>query len=77
MQPVGCTQPTNAGLARLVTEVRVTLTARSEAQNIQGATGSVSGGDRIRGSLTQTITPRATLFALSRRPQTAGGAAWR
>jgi prepilin-type N-terminal cleavage/methylation domain-containing protein len=77
MQPAGCTQPTNAGLARLVTEVRVTLTSRSEARNIQGATQSVAGGDRIRGSLTQTITPRATLFALSRRPQAAGGAAWR
>jgi hypothetical protein len=52
-------------------------TRHAPRANIQGATGSVSGGDRIRGSLTQTITPRATLFALSRRPQTAGGAAWR
>ena len=76
-QPAGCVQPTNAGMARLVTEVRVTLTARSEAQNIQGATTSVAGGTRIRGSLTQTITPRATLFALSRRPLTSGGPAWR
>ena len=68
LQPLGCTQPTNAGLARLVTELRVTLTARSEAHNIAGATTSVAGGDRIRGSLTQTISPRSTLYALSRRP---------
>ena len=77
MQPVGCNQPTNEGLGRLVTEVRVTITARSEAQNIQGTTTSVAGGDRIRGSLTQTITPRAALFALSRRPAIGGGAVWR
>ena len=72
-----CIHPTNAALARLVTEVRVTLTARSEARNIQGASDSVAGGQRIRGSLTQTITPRAVLFALSRRPAVGGGAAWR
>jgi hypothetical protein len=77
MQPTGCRQPTNAGLAKLVTEVRVSLTARSEAQNIQGTTSSVSGGNRIRGTLTQTISPRSTLFALSRRPLTSGGPAWR
>jgi len=76
-QPAGCIQPTNNGMSRLVTEVRVTLTSRSEALNIQGATTSVAGGDRIRGSLTQTITPRSTLFALSRRPLAAGGPGWR
>lgn len=72
-----CIQPTNAGFARLVTEIRVTLTSRSEARNIQGATTSVAGGDAIRGSLTQTISPRATLFAMSRRPAASGGAVWR
>lgn len=77
MQPAGCIQPTNEGMARLVTEVRVTLTSRSEARNIQGSTRSVAGGDRIRGSLTQTISPRATLYALSRRPLASGGAGWR
>ena len=75
--PAGCVQPTDAAMARLVTEVRVTLSARSEAQNIQGATTSVAGGSRIRGSLTQTISPRATLFALSRRPVANGGPGWR
>jgi len=74
---LGCTEPSNAALARLVTEVRVSLSARSEAQNIGGATTSAAGGDRLRGTLTQTISPRSTLFALSRRPAAAGGPAWR
>lgn len=71
-----CIPPTNAALARLVTEVRVTLSARGESRNIQGG-ARIAGGDRVRGSLTQTVSPRATLFALSRRPALHGGAAWR
>jgi prepilin-type N-terminal cleavage/methylation domain-containing protein len=72
-----CVQPNNAALARLVTEVRVTLTARSEAQNMQGVSASQAGGTRVRGSLTQTVAPRATLFAMSRRPMANGGPVWR
>jgi type IV pilus assembly protein PilW len=47
----------------LTQQVRVTLTARSEARNIQGAMNDSSGANpRIRGSLTSTGTPRAILM---------------
>ena len=55
------------GYASLVGQVRVTLTSRSEAQNIQGATNDASGANaRMRGSLTSTSAPRATLMHLAR-----------
>lgn len=51
----------------LVSQVRVTLTSRSEARNIQGATNNSAGADpRIRGNLVSTSTPRATLMHLAR-----------
>lgn len=47
----------------LTSEVRVTLAARSEAQNIQGAVNNASGTDpRLRGSLISTGAPRAVLM---------------
>jgi prepilin-type N-terminal cleavage/methylation domain-containing protein len=48
----------------LTNEVEVTLAARSEARNIQGAR-NVNGSVKIRGSLTSTGTPRATLFNMA------------
>jgi hypothetical protein len=50
----------------LVNQVRVTLTSRSEAQNIQGVSAGASGPARLRGSLTSTSAPRATLMHLAR-----------
>jgi hypothetical protein len=51
----------------LVGQVRVTLTSRSEARNIQGARNNALGTDpRIRGNLVSTSTPRATLMHLAR-----------
>lgn len=57
--------PTNYGT--LVSQVRVTLTSRSEAPNLAGAsTGAGTTGTRVRGSLTSTSAPRATLMHLAR-----------
>jgi prepilin-type N-terminal cleavage/methylation domain-containing protein len=52
----------------IITQVRVTLAARSEAQNIQGATTSASGTTAMRGQLTATGSPRSSLLALTREP---------
>jgi hypothetical protein len=53
----------------LVKEVRVTLTARSEAANLQGAKdGSNAPDAKVRGSMVSVSTPRAALFALSKAP---------
>lgn len=76
-QPAGCIPPTNAGYATLVTEARVTLSSRSEALNVEGAAQSTTSGNKIRGSLTATTTPRMALFALSQRPVAAGGPLWK
>jgi prepilin-type N-terminal cleavage/methylation domain-containing protein len=54
-----------ADFTTLVTQVRVTLAARSEAQNIGGATTSATGGDAIRGSLVSSASPRATLMNIT------------
>jgi type IV pilus assembly protein PilW len=52
----------------IITQVRVTLSARSEAQNIQGATISADGTARMRGMLTATAAPRSSLLALASQP---------
>ena len=49
----------------LVTQVQVTLSSRSEARNIQGASSDVNLGNFIRGSLTWVGSPRAALIAES------------
>jgi prepilin-type N-terminal cleavage/methylation domain-containing protein len=56
---------TPADFASVVTQVRVLLAARSEAQNIAGSTTSQSGGDAIRGTLVSSASPRATLMNLT------------
>ena len=51
----------------LVKEVRVTLTARSEAANLQGGRNGANAPDpKLRGSMTSVTTPRAALFVLSK-----------
>ena len=53
----------------LVKEVRVTLTARSEAANLAGGRNGTNAPDpKVRGSMTSKTTPRAALFALSKAP---------
>lgn len=62
----------------IVNQVRITLTSRSEAQRIQGATNRADGTDpRIRGSLTSTVSPRAALLNVARgRPSPDPGGYW-
>jgi hypothetical protein len=51
----------------LVKEVRVTLTARSEAANLAGAKAGGNAPDpKVRGAMVSVSTPRAALFALSK-----------
>ncbi len=63
----------------LITQVRVTLAARSEARNIQGMTTAASAQDAIRGSLTSTAAVRSALYnlAASPRPAAATGTTWK
>ena len=61
----------------LVTQVQVTLSSRSEAQNIQGATTDANLGDRMRGRLTWAGSPRSTLIALAQQPSPAPSPLWR
>ncbi|HVR72200.1 MAG TPA: prepilin-type N-terminal cleavage/methylation domain-containing protein [Vicinamibacteria bacterium] len=49
----------------LISQVRVTLAARSEAENVQGMTDAPSARAALRGQLTATASPRSTLTALS------------
>jgi prepilin-type N-terminal cleavage/methylation domain-containing protein len=62
----------------IVDRVRLTLTSRSEARNIFGATNRADGTDpRIRGSLSATVSPRAALLNVSRgRPSPDPGGYW-
>jgi prepilin-type N-terminal cleavage/methylation domain-containing protein len=56
-----------ANYGTLISQVRVTLTSRSEAQNLAGAsTGAGGSPTRVRGSLTSTSAPRSTLMHLAR-----------
>ena len=57
--------------------MRVTLAARSEAQNIAGATTAATGGDRIRGTLMSAASPRATLMEISLATGLVAPLAWR
>jgi prepilin-type N-terminal cleavage/methylation domain-containing protein len=60
----------------LVTQVQITLSSRSEARNIQGATGDAIG-NRMRGSLTWAGSPRSTLMSLALQPSPAPSPLWR
>jgi Tfp pilus assembly protein PilW len=72
----GCSPPAANGWNTLVRQVRVTLTARSEAQRIQGMTTAPSGPARIRGDLTSTGAVRSALIALSREDIVASTRKW-
>ncbi len=58
----------------LITEVRVTLSARSEAGNLQGQTTAVSAKNALRGRLVSAGAPRTALISLT---QAAGAPLWR
>jgi len=61
--------------ATLTTQVQVTLSSRSEAVNIEGATADANRGTFVRGSLTWTGSPRSALVSVAKQ----GGVAalWR
>lgn len=59
-----CGAPGTTEFSRIVRQVRVTLSARSTAANLQGQTTAPSGPSAVRGNLQQDITPRAALLAL-------------
>ena len=51
----------------LVKEVRVSLTARSDAANLAGSRGGTNSLDpKVRGGMVSTTSPRAALFVLSK-----------
>jgi len=54
----------------LINQVRVTLIARAEGRKLQGQKTSASGRTNVRGTLTSTGTPRATLVNLNSAPAT-------
>jgi len=73
--------PAAADFNALITQVRVTLSARSSLRGIQGETTSATGSMRtaLRGQLVSTGTPRAALFGLNKQPGavTAAVPVWR
>jgi hypothetical protein len=60
-----CTAPGTTEYNRIVRQVRIVLSARATAANLQGQTTAPSGPAAIRGQLQEEITPRAALAALS------------
>ena len=58
---------TQTRFGTMVNRLRISLTSRSEARNIQGAVNNAGGTDpRIRGSLAWTVSPRAALLGVAR-----------
>jgi hypothetical protein len=57
--------PTAADYDKVIRQVRVTLSGRSLAANLQGARTAQSGPTAIRGTLTQDLTPRSALMTLA------------
>lgn len=68
----GAPQVINDNYNSLITQLRVTLSARSMAQNIQGATTRASADTAIRGRLTQVGAMRPALQTLQTQPGTGG-----
>ena len=64
----------NTNYASLLTEVRVTLSARSEAGNLQGQTTAISARNAVRGRLVSAGAPRTALVSLT---QATGAPLWR
>ena len=67
-----CTAPTVADYNTIVREIKVTLSARSAAPNIQGMTKVGSLPAAMRGSLTTVFVPRAATQALTWWPEKSG-----
>lgn len=64
-----CNNPTVADYNTIIREVKVTLSARSTARNIQGmTTGGAALPNAMRGSLTTVFVPRAATQALTTWP---------
>lgn len=61
----------------LISQVRVTLSARSEAQNVQGMRTAATARAAMRGQLTSTGSPRSTLLALARQDPAVAPPLWR
>ncbi len=64
----GAPTVTNGNYTSFINQVRVSIVARSEARNIQGARTSASGRTNIRGTLSSVGAPRATLFNMANAP---------
>jgi prepilin-type N-terminal cleavage/methylation domain-containing protein len=61
----------------LISQVRVTLAARSEVQNVQGMRTAATARAAMRGQLTATGSPRSTLLALARQDPAVAPPLWR
>ncbi len=72
--PDGAPAVVNNNYASLITEVRVTLSARSAQGGLQGQTSAISGPDALRGRLVSRGSPRNALIQLSKDP---AGAKWK
>lgn len=60
-----CSAPTITDYNKIIRQVRVVLSSRATAANLQGATRSATGSVALRGQLQQEMTPRAALLALT------------
>jgi prepilin-type N-terminal cleavage/methylation domain-containing protein len=74
--PSSCVTPSEADYNRGVREVRVTISARAEGQNLQGQTASLAAGagsraNAVRGSVTSVTTVKALQVYLSQAGPTA------
>jgi hypothetical protein len=67
-----CAAPTDTEFGRIVRQVRIVLTSRTAATNLQGATASATVS-AVRGNLQSEIAPRAALMALN---SSNGAARW-
>jgi prepilin-type N-terminal cleavage/methylation domain-containing protein len=66
-----------ANFGSVISQVRVTLAARSEAQNVQGMSSAATAPAAMRGQLTATGSPRSTLLALARQDPAVAPPLWR
>jgi prepilin-type N-terminal cleavage/methylation domain-containing protein len=57
----------NTDYNTIITQVQVTLSARSNVQGLQGQMKDATGKAYLRGSLTSTGSPRAALYAINRQ----------
>jgi type II secretory pathway pseudopilin PulG len=65
----GCTNPTQADYDSIVQRVRVRLSARVMAPNLQGETASASGGRAVRGELVSEFAPTQATITIAQSKQ--------